>query len=268
MSTTRLSSRGKTGFVHPSGTPQAAKRWLNHLPVLGVRLPPAGFRSRVDGLQFPGFLASEFLRLASGIPCVAIRGRVGDCVFKTYRDKIVVTRVPRFDGHKPSAAQRDQRAKLRAATGYARAVYADPAAKAVYVAAARKLGRQAFRLAVADFLRGCTRVTLDPGVEARRDCSARHERPWRPSLPRICGDESVPRRRVEVRRAKTIVAPRNQPDAGYRLIGRSSERFRPTHHGGSFFPRRPRFVRQLFPRRVQPASRRFGAQFRALSSVF
>jgi len=39
-------------------------------------------------------------------------------------------------------------------------VYADPAAKAVYVAAATQLGRQPFRLAVSDFLQGRTRVIL------------------------------------------------------------------------------------------------------------
>jgi hypothetical protein len=44
--------------------------------------------------------------------------------------------------------------------GGAQAVYADPAAKAVYVAAARQLSRPPFRLAVSDFLRGRPRVTL------------------------------------------------------------------------------------------------------------
>ena len=49
---------------------------------------------------------------------------------------------------------------MRAATAYARAVYANPSAKAIYMAAARKLGRQPFRMAVSDFLRGRPRVTL------------------------------------------------------------------------------------------------------------
>ena len=48
--------------------------------------------------------------------CRAIRGRVGDRVYKTYGDKIIVTRVPRFDGYKPSAAQRDRRGRMRAST--------------------------------------------------------------------------------------------------------------------------------------------------------
>ena len=46
----------------------------------------------------------------------------------------------------------------RAATGFAQGVYADPAAKALYVATAKTLGRQPFRLAVADFLQGRPRV--------------------------------------------------------------------------------------------------------------
>ena len=105
--------------------------------------------------------------------CRAIRGRVRDRVYKTYGDKIIVTRVPRFDGYVPSAAQRDRREKMRAATAYARAVYADPAARAVYVAAAKQLGRQPFRLAVSDFLHGRPRVTLAPATpETRKDPKA------------------------------------------------------------------------------------------------
>ena len=44
----------------------------------------------------------------------AIRGRVGDIVFKTYRarggNKIVLTRVPCFEGYVPSPAQVARRA--------------------------------------------------------------------------------------------------------------------------------------------------------------
>ena len=91
----------------------------------------------------------------------AVRGRVGDIVFKTYRarggNKIVVSRVPRFEGYVPSPAQTARRARLREATAYAQRVYADPALKARYLAAAQKLGRSAFRLAVSDCLRGLRR---------------------------------------------------------------------------------------------------------------
>ena len=74
--------------------------------------------------------------------CVAFRGRVGDRIYKTYGDKIIVTRVPCFAGYVPTAAQRERRDRMRAATAFAQSVYADPAAKAVYVAAAKALGRQ------------------------------------------------------------------------------------------------------------------------------
>jgi hypothetical protein len=94
---------------------------------------------------------------------------LGDVVFKTYSRgdarKIVVTRVPNFAGCVPTAAQRIRRDRLREATAYAQRVYADPAAKAFYVAAAQKLGRQAFRLAVSDFLRADARLT-SPDIAA------------------------------------------------------------------------------------------------------
>jgi hypothetical protein len=110
---------------------------------------------------------SCFARQLSGLPVRSVRGRMGDRVFKTYGGKIVVTRVPCFDGYVPTAAQRQRREKMRAATAYAQAVYADPAARALYVAAAKALGRQPFRLAVSDFLRGRCRVKLIPATSLR-----------------------------------------------------------------------------------------------------
>jgi hypothetical protein len=118
--------------------------------------PKSGFRSLV-------------LDPFAGIPYRAIRGRLGNRVYKTYGDKVIVTRVPCFVGYVPTKAQRERREKLRAATAYAQAVYAAPAAKAVYVAAAKALGRQPFRLAVSDFLHGRPRVTLAPAGISRID---------------------------------------------------------------------------------------------------
>lgn len=115
----------------------------------------SSFWSPVSGFEKTPVSGFEWF---AGIPLRAIRGRLGDRVYKTYGDKIIVTRVPRFDGHVPSVAQRERRARMRAATAFAKAVYADPAAKAVYVAAARSLGCQPFRLAVSDFLQGRIRV--------------------------------------------------------------------------------------------------------------
>lgn len=122
--------------------------------------------------------------------CVAIRGRVGDVVFKTHGDKIIVTRVPRFNGCTASAAQRERRDKMRAAVAFARAVYADPAAKALYVAAARQLGRHPFRLAVSDFLHGRNRLSS----EAARGAETVRSQPLALTTPRR---ETGTGRRVE-----------------------------------------------------------------------
>jgi hypothetical protein len=111
----------------------------------------------------------------------AFSGRLGDKVFKTYRDKIVVTRVPRFDGYVPSAAQRDRRARMREATAYTQRVYADPAAKAFYVAIAKKLGRQLFRLAVSDFLKDHRRMREIAAIPASRNHGAAQPQPNKPN---------------------------------------------------------------------------------------
>jgi hypothetical protein len=124
--------------------------------------------------------------------CVALRGRIGNRVYKTYGDKIIVTRVPRFDGYKPSDGQRELRNRMRAATAFAQAVYSDPAAKAVYVSAAKALGRQPFRLAVSDFLLGRTRISpsvqcpatspATPNDRAQGSHAAGVQRPGSPEL--------------------------------------------------------------------------------------
>ena len=109
----------------------------------------------------PGSLASfdprHFFHFAE-----AIRGRVGDVVCKTYGRgrgrKIILTRVPCFDGYVPTAAQRSRRDRMREATAFAQRVHAAAAARAFYTAAAKKIGRQPFRLAISDFLRGHERL--------------------------------------------------------------------------------------------------------------
>lgn len=87
-----------------------------------------------------------------------LHGRIGDRIYKTYRRprggrRIVVTRVPDFTGYVPTAAQRAQRERMRAAMAYAQRIAADPVLKTLYAAAARGLGRAPFRLAISDWLR-------------------------------------------------------------------------------------------------------------------
>ena len=108
-----------------------------------------------------------------GPVCVALRGRIGTRVYKTYGEKIIITRMPSFGGYVPSPAQRKRREQMRAATAFAKAVYADPSAKAVYVAAAKALGRQPFRLAISDFLHGRMRVSIATGQGSREEAKPR-----------------------------------------------------------------------------------------------
>ena len=152
-----------------------------------------GPKNHEPSLGLHGLFVSAIMPL-----CRAIRGRLGDRVYKTYGDRIVVTRVPCFDGYEPSAAQRQRREKMRAATAYAQAVYANPAARAIYVAAAKQLGRQPFRLAVSDFLRARPRVALatatpettkvpDPGPRSAAGPFRRQPPEVRLIAPPACG---------------------------------------------------------------------------------
>jgi hypothetical protein len=162
----------------------------NRSPEPGKRREKTGLSRKPDN-QEPKLGVHDFL-VGINLLCRAIRGRVVDRVYKTYGDKIIVTRVPRFDGYMPTAAQRDRRDKMRAATAYAQAVYADPVARAVYVDAAKHLGRQPFRLAVSDFLRAHPRVTFSPDiVETTKDQSALRIPADRPIADSQCA--SVPR---------------------------------------------------------------------------
>jgi hypothetical protein len=97
---------------------------------------------------------------------VAIRGRIGDVVFKTCRGRIFTTRRPCFAAIPATPPQRAARERMSQAIAYAQHVYADPAAKAYYIATAKGLGRQPFRLAVSDYLCGRHYVSstrLQPG---------------------------------------------------------------------------------------------------------
>jgi hypothetical protein len=153
-----LASKRSAGSHNPQRRMMSQKR--PSATVKTPRRPTGRSREALSPLRHvlarhPGFA------LLAGIPCVAIRGRLGDHVFKTYGDTIVVTRAPRFEGYQPTAAQRQRRDKMRAATAFAHAIYANSAARALYVAAARKLGRQPFRLAVSDFMCGRVRFPLE-----------------------------------------------------------------------------------------------------------
>lgn len=152
---------------------------------------------------------------------VAVHGRIGDRVFKTYGDKIVVTRMPCFDGYAPSPAQRKQRDRMRAATAYAQMVYAEPRAKALYIAAALRLGRKPFRLAISDyFARG------NPEADQRVRLVIGGERP-------VEGSDSATNEagtsRNAARRERPSIAQRKRPsDASWRFESPAASRPRRT----------------------------------------
>lgn len=151
-----MTRRSEHGVVAIGRVPTAGPGRNGGEDAAAPRLRPAVSR----GCR-PGWSVSSLL--ASLPPVIAVRGRVGDCVFKTYGRRIIVTRVPRFDGYVPSPAQRRQREQMRAATAYAQTVYGHAAAKAFYVAAAGALGRNPFRLAISDCL-----SADDPAAGVRR----------------------------------------------------------------------------------------------------
>src|SRR5690349_18765650 len=68
----------------------------------------------------------------------ALSGNIDGFVFKHYTFGIVVSRRPDMRGIKPSAAQKAQRARFRAAAEHRRAVLADPALRRKFAAEAKK----------------------------------------------------------------------------------------------------------------------------------
>lgn len=81
----------------------------------------------------------------------AIRGKVGDLVFKRYGEEVVVTRTPNLSGLDPTPGQQAVRSRFKLAALYGKTALADPQSKALYGAVAREKGLPLFALAVADF---------------------------------------------------------------------------------------------------------------------
>lgn len=82
-----------------------------------------------------------------------ISGEVDGFVYKTIRGRVFLTKKPVFRRRKWSVAQREGHDRLKAASAYAKAVWADPAQKAFYEQLGRKRKAwRAYSLATADFL--------------------------------------------------------------------------------------------------------------------
>jgi hypothetical protein len=91
------------------------------------------------------------LRLNTAI--TGIRGIMNDWVYKRFENITLAVKRPKPNLRPPTATQERTRDRFTDASAYANAVFADPARRAVYEAAARAEGRVTVRsLVVADFL--------------------------------------------------------------------------------------------------------------------
>ena len=82
-----------------------------------------------------------------------MQGVMDDVIYKRFEDRTIsAVKPPPFEGP-PTPAQERVRTRFKEAAAYARAVFADPARKAVYEAEAKALGTQTvFALVMSDFL--------------------------------------------------------------------------------------------------------------------
>jgi hypothetical protein len=84
-----------------------------------------------------------------------ISGTLGDIVFKrSSTGEMIITRRPRKSNKKPSEAQKAHRLRFKEATAYAKAILADPTARAHYEKLAAREGKAAYTLALADYMNG------------------------------------------------------------------------------------------------------------------
>jgi len=88
------------------------------------------------------------------------RGAIGKLVFKKYKGRIIVCRKPTFT-KPPSPLQIEGRAHFKQAVAYARAVKADPVARAFYEPIARERDTCVYWLAIKDFLCAPSLLPLD-----------------------------------------------------------------------------------------------------------
>ena len=83
-----------------------------------------------------------------------LRGKMGDWTYRWMYGKQTLMKTPDMSRVKWSKAQTAHRLRFREAIVYARQAMADPKVRAYYEKAARKAGRQPFRVAVSDFFEG------------------------------------------------------------------------------------------------------------------
>ena len=96
----------------------------------------------------------------------AIRGRVGDLVFRRWDDQVIVGKMPDRTGIVPSANQIAQQDQFRLAVLYGKAVLADEEQRTIYEDAAARKGQPVFALTVGDFLNAPVVAEVDMAAYA------------------------------------------------------------------------------------------------------
>ncbi len=79
-----------------------------------------------------------------------IKGRVGDLVFKHYKDKVVVTKVPNFGPDKPSKLQKVYRSEFSKAVAYAQTITRNKEKKKTYEKKV-KPGQRVYNYAIQEY---------------------------------------------------------------------------------------------------------------------
>ncbi len=86
-----------------------------------------------------------------------LRGQVGDLVFKRYQDEVIISRKPSLPTNPVSSPEQvGQRERFRQAARYGKAVFDDPALKALYEQQAEAKGLPPFAVTVSDYLNAPT----------------------------------------------------------------------------------------------------------------
>jgi hypothetical protein len=87
-------------------------------------------------------------------PVKNMSGKLGIYTYRVMYGKQTLMKTPDMSKVKWSKAQKANRQRFKKAIAYARQAMADPKFRAYYGKAAKKAGRQPFRVAISDFLAG------------------------------------------------------------------------------------------------------------------
>lgn len=83
-----------------------------------------------------------------------ISGKLGDVVFRSTANGVVMSKRPAASSVPPSEAQNAHRQRFKEAAAYARTALADPQVSSLYQQAAAGQNKSAYNLAVADYMKG------------------------------------------------------------------------------------------------------------------